>query len=100
VLHGASTILPEYVDMLNQYGGKIKQAIGIPEDQVSKVSKMAVCKVNVASDGWIAALALTRKILAENLEAIVSRVFTLKIRPQLAKIYEHKIDIMGSANQA
>ena len=66
VLHGASTILPKYVDMINQYGGKLDETIGIPEVQVSKASKMAVCKVNIASDGWIGALALTRKILAEN----------------------------------
>lgn len=96
VLHGASTILPKYVEMINTYGGKLEQAIGIPEEQISKAAKMAVCKVNIASDGWIAALALTRKILAENPSIIDSRKFTLKVRPELAALYEHKIDIMGS----
>lgn len=100
VLHGASTILPQYVDMINTYGGKLEQAIGIPEEQISKAAKMAVCKVNIASDGWMAALALTRKILAENPSAIDSRVFTLQVRPELAALYEHKIDILGSANKA
>lgn len=99
VLHGASTIPSEYVDMINEYGGKLDKTIGIPEDQVSKASKLAVCKVNIASDGWISALALTRKILAENPGAIDSRVFTLKIRPILAELYKHKIDIMGSSNK-
>ena len=99
VLHGASTIPSEYVDMINEYGGKLDKTIGIPEDQVSKASKLAVCKVNIASDGWISALALTRKILAENPSAIDSRVFTLKIRPILAELYKHKIDIMGSSNK-
>ncbi len=100
VLHGASTILPKYVTMINTYGGKLEQAVGIPEDQISKAAKMAVCKVNIASDGWIAALALTRKILTESPAAIDSRVFTLKVRPELAALYEHKIDVMGSENKA
>ena len=100
VLHGASTIDPKYVEMINQYGGKLEAAVGIPEEQVSRAAKMAVCKVNIASDGWISALALTRKILAENPAAIDSRVFTLKIRPILAELYQHKIDVMGSANKA
>jgi fructose-bisphosphate aldolase class II len=85
--------------MINQYGGKLTETIGIPEEQVSKASKMAVCKVNIASDGWIGALALTRKILAENPSAIDSRVFTLMVRPELAALYMHKIDVMGSANK-
>jgi fructose-bisphosphate aldolase class II len=97
VLHGASTIKSEYVDMINAYGGNLERAVGIPEEQVAKAAKMAVCKINIASDGWIAALAFTRKILAENPAAIDSRVFTRKIRPHLAKLYERKIDVMGSA---
>ncbi len=100
VLHGASTIAPEFVQMINTYGGHIEQAVGIPEDQISKAAKMAVCKVNIATDGWICALAHTRRILAENPGAIDSRVFTLKIRPELEKLYLHKIDVMGSAGRA
>ena len=60
---------------------------------------MAVCKVNIASDGWIAALALTRKILAENPKAIDSRVFKLKVRPELAQMYAHKMHVLGSAGK-
>lgn len=100
VLHGASTISPEFVQMINTYGGHIEQAMGIPEDQISKAAKMAVCKVNIATDGWICALAHTRRILTENPGAIDSRVFTLKIRPELKKLYLHKIDVMGSADRA
>ena len=85
--------------MINQYGGKLDKTIGIPEEQISRAVKLAVCKVNIASDGWISALALTRKFLAENPDAIDSRIFTLKIRPILAELYKHKIDVMGSANQ-
>ncbi|MCK9482717.1 MAG: ketose-bisphosphate aldolase [Bacteroidia bacterium] len=99
VLHGASTIEQKYVDMINQYGGEIKKSIGTPEDQVAKAVKMAICKVNIATDGWIAALALTRKILSENKSAIDSRIFTLEVRKLLKEIYEHKIELLGSANR-
>lgn len=100
VLHGASNIMPQYVEMINQYGGHLEETIGIPEEQVARAAQMAVCKVNIASDGWIVALALTRRILAENPAAIDSRVFTLKVRPVLAEMYKHKIDVMGSAGKA
>ncbi len=96
VLHGASTIRQEWIDMINQYGGHIEKTAGIPEEQISRAAKMAVCKVNIASDGWICALANTRRILAENPVAIDSRVFTLKNRPILKELYLHKIDVMGS----
>ena len=99
VLHGASTIRQEWIDMINQYGGHIEKTAGIPEDQISRAAKMAVCKVNIASDGWICALANTRRILAENPAAIDSRVFTLKNRPILKELYLHKIDVMGSGNR-
>jgi fructose-bisphosphate aldolase class II len=100
VLHGASNIAPEFVEMINQHGGHIEQTAGIPEDQIEKAAKMAVCKVNIATDGWICALAHTRRILDENPGAVDSRVFTLKVRPELKKLYMHKIDIMGSAGKA
>lgn len=100
VLHGASSIPKEFVDMINQYGGHLEETAGIPESQITKAASMAVCKVNIATDGWICALAHTRRILAENPGAIDSRVFTLKIRPELKKLYLHKIDVMGSANRA
>lgn len=99
VLHGASAIRPEWIDTINQYGGCVEQAVGIPEEQVARAAKMAVCKVNIASDGWICALANTRKILAEHPEAIDSRVFTLKNRPVLAELYAHKMDILGSSGR-
>ncbi len=100
VLHGASNIPQEFVEMINEHGGHIEQTVGIPDDQVKKAVKMAVCKINIATDGWICALAHTRRILDENPGAVDSRVFTLKVRPELAKLYEHKIDIMGSAGRA
>lgn len=100
VLHGASTIEPRFVEMLNAYGGHIESVAGIPENQIQKAVKMGICKVNIATDGWISALASTRKILAENPEAIDSRIFTLKNRDLLKEVYLHKIDVMGSADKA
>lgn len=99
VLHGASHIPAEYVDMINKYGGSIENTVGIPDDQIRKAIKMAVCKVNIASDGWIAGLALTRKILAENPHAIDSRVFKNKIRAKMKEIYLQKIELFGSEDK-
>ena len=99
VLHGASAIDPRFVDMINAYGGHIEAVAGIPEEQITKASRMGVCKVNIATDGWISALANTRKILAENPGAIDSRIFTLKNRDLLREDYLHKIDVMGSADR-
>lgn len=100
VLHGASAIEPRFVEMINAYGGHIEAVAGIPEGQVTKAARLGVCKVNIATDGWISALANTRRILAENPGAIDSRIFTLKNRELLKEIYLHKIDVMGSAHKA
>lgn len=96
VLHGASSIPEKCVDMINRNGGCLKQTSGIPEEQIQKVSRMNVCKVNIATDGWITALAWTRKLLAENPQAIDSRIFTLPIREHLKELYLHKIELLGS----
>jgi fructose-bisphosphate aldolase class II len=75
VLHGSSAIPAKYVNMLNMHGGELKHAQGIPEDQIRKAVKMSVCKVNVASDGWIAMTATTRKVLSERKDIIDPRAF-------------------------
>ena len=99
VLHGASCLPYKYIEMINRYGGKIMHAAGIPEYQIANASKMAVCMVNIASDGWLAALALTRKVLAENPTAIDGRIYSLQVRPELKELYCHKIDMLGSAGK-
>lgn len=96
VLHGASNIPAEYVNMINRYGGIIENTVGISDDQIRKAVKRAVCKINIASDGWIAGLALTRKILFDNPQAIDSRVFKNKIRNKMKELYIHKIELFGS----
>ena len=97
VLHGASTIMKHYVDMINDFGGDVTDTQGIPPEQVAKAAKHAVCKVNIASDGWIAAMALTRKILHEQRRSIDCRSFTLAVRPELARLYQDKMDLLGSS---
>src|SRR5512145_408313 len=66
VLHGASSVVQEYVKMINQYGGKMDGAVGIPEDQLRKAAKSAVCKINIDSDGRLVVTAMIRKAFADN----------------------------------
>ncbi len=101
VLHGASAIMPEYVDMINQYGGKIENAQGIPESQIIQATKTAVCKINIASDGDIAATAAVRKVLMENPSVIDPRKYLSAAREEMRSLYVRKIrDIFGSAGKA
>ena len=62
VLHGSSSVPQEYVDMINEYGGKLPDAIGIPEEELRKAAKSAVCKINIDSDSRLAMTAVVRKI--------------------------------------
>lgn len=100
VLHGASAILPKYVEMINTYGGKLEEAQGIPESQIIKVSKKAVCKINIASDGWIATTAVIRKILSENPAAIDPRKYLSAARDEMRGLYIRKInEVFGCAGK-
>ncbi len=101
VLHGASALPPRYVEMLNRYGGSLKEARGIPEEQTARAVRSAVRKVNVASDGWIAMSASVRRALAENPSTIDPRVYLAKARQEMKELYVHKIiHVMGSAGKA
>jgi len=101
VLHGASAILPKYVEMINNYGGNLEEAQGIPEEQIIQATKKAVCKINVASDGWIAATATIRKTLAENPAVIDPRKFLSAAREEMRNLYIRKIkEVFGCAGKA
>ena len=65
VLHGSSSVVPKYVDMINNYGGKLDNAIGIPESQLREAARSSVCKINIDSDGRLAITAMVRKVLME-----------------------------------
>ena len=101
VLHGASAILPKYVEMINQFGGKLEDAQGIPESQIIQATKTAVCKINIASDGWIAATAAVRKVLTENPAVIDPRKFLSAAREEMRNLYIRKTkDVFGCAGKA
>ena len=100
VLHGASEIPKRFVDMINEHGGDIRVAQGIPAAQVKKAAGMGVCKVNVASDGWIAMVATTRKVLDDNKGIIDPRKFLKASRKAMTEMYIYKIDeVLGSSQR-
>ena len=101
VLHGSSSVPQEYVKIINQFGGKLKDSVGIPEEQLREASKSAVCKINIDSDGRLAMTAMIRKYLAEHPDAFDPRKYLAPAREALKKMYMHKnIDVLGSAGKA
>ena len=101
VLHGSSSVPQEYVKIINEYGGKLKDSVGIPEEQLREASKSAVCKINIDSDGRLAMTAMIRKYLAEHPDAFDPRKYLAPAREALKKMYMHKnIDVLGSAGKA
>ncbi len=101
VLHGASSVLPEYVDIVNRYGGQMADAIGIPEDMLLKAASMAVCKINVDSDLRLAMTAGIRKDLADNPTGFDPRKYLGVGRDFITDVVKNKIqNVLGSANKA
>ena len=101
VLHGSSSVPQEYVDMCNQFGGKLPNAIGIPEEQLRKAAKSAVCKINIDSDSRLAMTAAVRKHLAENPGNFDPRQYLKPAREEMKKMYIHKIiNVLGSNGKA
>ncbi|MBD3426660.1 MAG: class II fructose-1,6-bisphosphate aldolase [Candidatus Omnitrophica bacterium] len=101
VLHGASSVIPEYVDIINRYGGKLENACGVPEDQLRKATQSAVCKINIDSDGRLAMTAKVREVLATKPEEFDPRKYLGPARDELIKMYKHKNEnVLGSAGKA
>jgi fructose-bisphosphate aldolase class II len=101
VLHGASSVLPKYVAMINEYGGKIEGAAGVPEEQLREAAKSAVCKVNIDTDGRMVVTAIIRKILMENPKEFDPRKYLGPARKELIEMIKHKnTDVLGSAGKA
>ncbi len=101
VLHGASSVPQDIVNEINQYGGKIENSAGVPEDQLRKAAESAVCKINIDSDGRLAMTAAVRKVLAENPSEFDPRKYLGPAREKLKELYKHKIvNVLGSANKA
>lgn len=100
VLHGASSVLQDYIKMINQYGGKMDNAVGIPEEQLRKAAKSAVCKINIDSDGRLVMTAIIRKIFAEKPSEFDPRKYLGPAREELIKMYISKNEkVLGSAGR-
>lgn len=101
VLHGSSSVPQEFVKMINEHGGKLKDSVGIPESQLREAAKSAVCKINIDSDGRLAMTGTIRRVLDEQPSAFDPRVYLKAARAALKDMYKHKnIDVLGSAGQA
>jgi fructose-bisphosphate aldolase, class II len=101
VLHGASSVAVELVKIINSNGGKLKDAVGIPEDQLRKAAASAVCKINIDSDGRLAMTASIRKTFNDSPAEFDPRKYLGPARDQLKELYKHKnINVLGSAGRA
>lgn len=101
VLHGSSSIPIEYVKQIEQYGGKVPDSVGIPEEQLRKAAKSAVCKINIDSDGRMAMTAAIRKVFVEQPSEFDPRKYLGPARDELKKMYARKnVEVLGSAGKA
>ena len=94
VLHGASSVNQDHIKTINEFGGEMPDAIGIPEDMLRQASSMAVCKINVDSDIRIAMTAALRKHLAENPKDFDPRKYLTPARNAIEEVVSHKIDVV------
>ena len=100
VLHGSSSVPQKYVDIINQYGGKLPDAVGIPEEQLRRASKSAVCKINIDSDSRLAYTAGDRETLANHPDYFDPRQYGKVARAYMTEMYKEKIkDVLGSDNK-
>ena len=101
VLHGASSVIPSYVEMINQYGGNIPGAQGVPEDMLRKAASMAVCKINIDSDLRLAFTGEVRRHFAEHPDHFDPRQYLTDARNGVREMVRHKIvDVLGCNGKA
>ena len=101
VLHGASSVIPEFVEMINTYGGKMPDAIGVPEDMLRKAASMAVCKINIDSDLRLAMTGTIRKYFAEHPDHFDPRQYLKPARQAIKDMVTHKIvNVLGCNGKA
>ena len=99
VLHGASSVPQEYVKEINSIGGKLPDAVGIPEEQLRQAARSAVCKINIDSDIRLAMTAGIRRVLSAQPDVFDPRAYLTVARAEVKKMVMHKInDVLGSAN--
>ena len=101
VLHGASSVIPEYVNIINANGGRMPDAIGIPEDMLRKAASMAVCKINIDSDLRLAMTAAIREHFAQSPEHFDPRQYLSPARANIKTLVKHKlVNVLGCNNKA
>jgi len=100
VMHGSSSVLPEFKALINKYGGKMPDAMGVPEDMITKASKMAVCKVNIDTDLRMALTAKIRQVFAEKPGEFDPRKYLGPGRDAIREMVRHKLHVLGCAGKA
>ena len=101
VLHGASSVIPEYVDIINQYGGTMPGAKGVPEDMLRRAASMAVCKINIDSDLRLAMTGTIRQFMDEHPDKFDPREYLKPARANIKELVRHKlVDVLGCAGKA
>lgn len=101
VLHGSSSVPQEYVKMVNEFGGKMPNAIGVPEDELRHASQLSVCKINIDSDLRLAMTGTIRKFFAEHPEKFDPREYLKPARANIKELVRHKLrDVLGNAGKA
>ena len=101
VLHGSSSVPQEYVEMVNTFGGKMPNAIGVPEEQLRQAAKLSVCKINIDSDLRLAMTGTIRKFFAEHPDKFDPREYLKPARANIKEIVRHKlVNVLGCAGKA
>jgi fructose-bisphosphate aldolase class II len=100
VMHGSSSVLREFVDLINKYGGDMPNAMGVPEEAISKAAKMAICKVNIDTDLRLAVTAKIRQVFAEKRGEFDPRKYLGPGREAIKEMVKHKLHVLGCAGKA
>ena len=101
VLHGASSVMPEYVEMINSNGGNMPDAIGVPEDMLRQAAKMSVCKINIDSDLRLTMTGSVRKYLKEHPDHFDPRQYLKPARDNIREMVKHKlVTVLGCDGKA
>ena len=100
VMHGSSSVLREFVDLINKYGGDMPNAMGVPEESVSKAAKLAICKVNIDTDLRLALTAKIRQVFSEKPGEFDPRKYLGPGREAIKDMVKHKLQVLGCAGKA
>ena len=101
VLHGSSSVPQDFVKMINEHGGAMPNAVGVPEDQLREAAKLAVCKINIDSDLRLAMTGTIRQYMAEHPDHFDPRQYLKPARANIKELVRHKlVDVLGCAGKA